>query len=146
MKESNIEAIKIGRCIIIKKFKIICIICIIGAALLSPHIARSFSNWYISEGVKNSSFITKKMQFSVYDNVVLNGASIWAAAGVANGNNIPILVKTLKSNNFIEYTKTNTYKVTDKNDPNYIDNNAKFKFSLDKDDNGDVRGIRIQQQ
>ena len=86
------------------------------------------------------------MKFSMYDNVVLNGASIGNAAGVANANNIPILVKTLKSNNFIEYTKTNTYKVTDKNDPNYIDNNAKFKFSLDKDENGDVRAVRIQQQ
>ncbi|AGK98623.1 hypothetical protein [Clostridium pasteurianum] len=86
------------------------------------------------------------MQFSMYDNVVLNGVSIWAAAGVANANSIPILVKTLKSNNFIEYTKGNAYKVTDKNDPNYIDNNAKFKFSLDKDENGNVRGIRIEQQ
>ncbi|WP_041711601.1 hypothetical protein [Clostridium pasteurianum] len=86
------------------------------------------------------------MQFSMYDNVVLNGASIGAAAGVVYANNIPILVKTSKSNNFTEYTKTNTYKVTDKNDPNYIDNNAKFKFSLDKDENGNVRGIRIEQQ
>lgn len=86
------------------------------------------------------------MQFSTYDNVVLNGAYIIDAEKIANTNNIPILVKTLKSNDFIEYSRNNTYKVIDKNDPNYIDNNAKFKFSLDKDEKGNVRGIRIQQQ
>ncbi|MDF2505367.1 hypothetical protein, partial [Clostridium sp.] len=138
--------IKIRRCIIIKKLKIIFIIGIIAVALLSPRISKSFSNWYINKGVKNSAFINKKMQFSMYDNVVLNGASIHAAAGVANANNIPIAVKTLKSNSFTEYTKTKTYNVTDKNNPNYIDNNAKFKFSLDKDEKGNVRGIRIEQQ
>lgn len=143
----NIGNIKIWRCIIIKNLKGIIVIVIIAIILFNPNgIVNSFSRWYTNKGTQVGEHLAKDLQYSTYDNSVLTGTYVYAAAGTANANNIPILVKTLKSNSFVEYTKTNTYKVTDKNDPNYIDNNAKFKFSLDKDEKGNIKGIRIEQQ
>lgn len=129
--------------------KVVIVIVIISIIVFRPNLVKKFSTWgtnkvaSFSEDFGNKE--AKSMQINQFNNVTLTGVSILSAFAVSRKYKVPVFVKTLKSNNFIEYTKDKPYNVTDKNNSNYINNNSKFKFTLRKNASGVVQAIQAQQ-
>lgn len=132
-----------------KKIRMFIILGIVAIILFVPGVVKKFSTWgtnkvaNLSENVGKDG--AKLIQYSQFNNTTLNGASILSAFAVGKTNNISVFVKTFKNANFTEYTKNKPYNITDKNNPNYIDNNAKFKFTLRKSTSGAVQSIQAVQ-
>lgn len=132
-----------------KKIRTVITFTIIAIILFAPGVVKKFSVWGTSKVANFSQNVgkdsAKLIQYNQFNNTTLNGASILSAFAVGKTNNIPVFVKTFKNANFTEYTKDKPYNIADKNNPNYIDNNAKFKFTLRKSTSGAVQSIQAVQ-
>lgn len=88
----------------------------------------------------NQSLGTKN--FNQYDNQTVSGASVISAINTKASSQVIIHVKTNAGSK--DYSSA-SYNIKDVSDPNYIEENGKFKSTLNKNQNRSVVGITFVQ-
>lgn len=130
----------------LRKIISIIIFCIVlMVAIYGYHAFKDKMN-YVDEQNKQIAEAFSNNWFSIYQNSKeVMGSQISFIMDQAEGENAKVLVKTLANRQGVEYSKNKRYNINDINDDNYINENANFNISAQKDKYGKITEVILDQ-